>query len=168
MVPWERVRMCGSKLIHQPFRSSFTPEDAYHNASLLSKISRAEKKAAIHVFYGPPLWNIDPLPTGLKDNLIPRAGWEFSVRRVTLPQGSFPRICCAISRRHSRFPPQIPRYGPPRSPFCPSRRLSSMLVATTDPFRHVAGPCIFLTENSRAPGLPYHRRFHSWIGAACF
>jgi sulfite reductase (NADPH) hemoprotein beta-component len=33
------------------FVLSRTPEDAYHNTLLLSKLSRVEKKAAIHVFY---------------------------------------------------------------------------------------------------------------------
>ena len=143
----------------QLFRSSFTPQDAYHNASLLSKISRAEKQAVIHVFYDPPLWNIDPL-SSLKDNSIPRAGWEFSVRRATLPQGPSPSICCAIPRRHSRFPPQIPRYGPPRSSFCrlsfPSRRLSSMLVATDRPF----SPCC------RSMHLPHCKLSYPWIASS--
>ena len=66
--------------------SSKTPEDAYHNALLLSKISRAEK-AVIHVFYDPPLWNIDPL-SNLKDDSIARAGAGLGVFRTkaTLPR----------------------------------------------------------------------------------
>ena len=93
---------------------SRTPEDAYHNALLLSKTT-----AAIHIFYVRPIWNIDLL--------------------ATLLRGSFPRICRAISRRHSRLLPQIPRHGPPPSSArrlsLPSRRFSPlMLVPTDQPF----------------------------------
>jgi len=107
---------------------SRNPEDAYHNALLLSKTT-----AAIHVFYDRPIWNTNPLPN-LKDC---SGRLRVSTRRPIYPRGRFRELYYLSTV--SRFLPQISRHGSSPSSVrrlsLPSRRFSPlMLVPTDQPF----------------------------------